>query len=111
MQPLKDPICCTFKLYPMIIEMLAAKADPNNISSAQLLRIFVGASYDLMHENYIEPPRRGKKKMVNFRLTEKIKARIVELAHEWDRSQSDILAILIWNGELRTEHYISRREA
>lgn len=111
MQPLENPICCTFKLYPMIIETLAAKAATNNISSAQLIRIFVGAADLLIHDDYMEPPRRGKKKMVNFRLTEKIKARIVELSKEWERSQSDILAILVWNGDLRTELFITRCEA
>ena len=74
MQPLENPICCTFKLYPMIIETAAAKAATNNISSAQLIRI-------------------------------------VELSKEWERSQSDILAILVWNGDLRTELFITRCEA
>ena len=106
---LHEPLCCTFKLYPMIISELAAKAEPNKISSAQLLRILVEGAEEIILEDYIEPPRRGKKKMVNFRLTGPLKEVVVELSEKWERSQSDILAILIWNGELRIEHHISRR--
>jgi len=106
---MSEALCCTFKLYPLIISELAEKAGPNDISSAQLLRLFISRAEEILHEDYVEPPRRGRKKMVNFRLTESLKAKIVSLATEWERNQSDIIAILIHNGQLRTELYLSRR--